>query len=388
MIELVAEIRQQAEQHSAEFIEELQRLVMIDSGTYDKAGVDRAGELLRTLLAGIGCSIEVFPNAELGDNFTATLQGSGERRLMVVGHFDTVYPDGTTEERPFRIEGERAYGPAVIDMKGGLVLGYYAMRILRDLAPNRFAEITFVANSDEEIGSPTSRALIEETSRRMDAVLVLEPGRAAGGVLLTRKGVGMYRIDVHGRASHAGAAPRDGRSANLELAHKIIALHELNDFDSGTTVSANVMRGGTARNVIPAEASVDIDVRVSTIAEAERIDSAIRAITARSWVDGTTASVTGGLNRPPMEKSAGTEAVAEVAKQIVADLGLEFEELTSGGGSDGNFTAAIGVPTLDGLGPYGGSPHSVDEFLVVSSIPSRLALVAAILANAPKRVAI
>lgn len=381
----LGEIRARASAYHEEYLQDLGRIVNIDSGTFDKAGGDRAGALLQGLLKGLGCTITTHPNTELGDNFTATLTGSGERRLMLLGHFDTVYPAGTAAERPFTIRDGRGYGPATMDMKGGLILGYYAMRILVDMGYDDFAEITFVANSDEEIGSPTSRPLIESEAARMDAVFVLEPGRAPGGVLATRKGVGMYEMTVHGRAAHAGASPRDGRSANLELAHKVIALHDLNDFGVGTTVSANVMRGGSRRNVIPDEAHVEIDVRVPTKAEAQRVHKKIEQIAARQWVPDTRTVLTGGLNRPPMEKVAGTKELLATARGIVGELGLAFEELTSGGGSDGNFTAAIGIPTLDSLGPVGRNAHSVDEWVDITTVPERLALVTALLMRAPAR---
>lgn len=379
-------IRDRAAGYLDDYLTDLEHLVNIDSGTYEKPGVDRAGAAFREMLKGIGCEAEIFPNSELGDNFVATLTGNGERRLMLVGHFDTVYPLGTTAERPFSIQNGRAYGPATCDMKGGLVLGLYAMRMLRDLGIDDFAEISFVANSDEEIGSPSSRELIEETCKRMDAVFVLEPGRSPGGVLATRKGVGMYELNVHGRASHAGASPREGRSATLEVAHKIIALNTLNDFEAGTTVSTNLLRGGTARNVIPAEAYAGIDVRVTSQAEAERVDSAIRAIADFATVPDTSSTLTGGLNRPPMEKSEGTIVLLDIARTIVDEMGNEYEELSSGGGSDGNFTAALGIPTLDGLGPVGRNAHSIDEYIETGSVADRLALVAGLLVRAPRRV--
>jgi glutamate carboxypeptidase len=384
-LDLLGEIRERASDCYDDYLQDLEQIVNIDSGTFDKAGVDAAGGLLRSWLESLGGKSTIHPNAELGDNFTTTLRGSGARRIMLLGHFDTVYPTGTTGERPLTIEDNRAYGPASMDMKGGLVLGYYALRILRDLRFDDFAEITFVANSDEEIGSPTSRELIQTEAARMDAVLVLEPGRAPGGVLATRKGVGMYQLEVAGRASHAGAAPKDGRSANLELAHKIIALHDLNGLDEGTTVSANIMRGGDRRNVIPASAYCEVDVRVSTAEAAGRVHGAIQEIAARQVVPDTITTLAGGLNRPPMEKVAGTDRLLETARQAIEGMGLEYQELTSGGGSDGNFTAAIGVPTLDSLGPVGRNAHSVDEYVELDSLVDRLALAVALLAHCPAR---
>jgi glutamate carboxypeptidase len=381
----IQDIRKRAGDHYDDYLRDLESIVNMDSGTFDRDGVNEAGDFLRSILADLGFEITVHPNEELGDNFVATLKGNGARRLMLLGHFDTVYPRGTVAERPLTIKDGRAYGPASMDMKGGMVLACYAVRILKDLGFDDFAEITFVANADEEIGSPTSRALIEREASRMDAVFVYEPGRAAGGVLATRKGVGMFELEVLGRAAHAGAAPQDGRSANLEMAHKIIALHDLNDFEVGTTVSANQMRGGDRRNVIPAHAHCAVDVRVPTKEEGERITHAIQAIAAGSTVPDTTTKLSGGINRPPMEKVDGTDALLDLSRRIVDELGLEFQELTSGGGSDGNFTAAIGVPTLDGLGPEGQNAHSIDEYVVLDSIVDRIALSAALLIDCPAK---
>jgi glutamate carboxypeptidase len=382
----IKDIKRRAAGYYDEYLADLERIVNIDSGTFDRDGVNEAGAYLRSILADLGCQITMHPNDELGDNFVATLTGRGSRRLMLLGHFDTVYPKGTTGERPFTIRDGRAYGPASMDMKGGMILACYALRILRDLDFDDFAEITFVANSDEEIGSGSSRKLIEDEASRMDAVFVFEPGRAAGGVLATRKGVGMFELDVHGVAAHAGASPRDGRSANLEMAHKIIALHDLNDFEIGTTVSANQMHGGERRNVIADFAHCGVDVRVPTAAEGERITAAIEAIAGQSVVPDTRTELTGGINRPPMEKVAGTESLLSLSRSIVAELGREYEELTSGGGSDGNFTAAIGVPTLDGLGPEGQNAHNAEtEYVVLDSIADRIALTTALLIDCPSK---
>jgi glutamate carboxypeptidase len=382
----IRNIQQRASDHYDAYLADLEKIVMIDSGTFDRDGVNAAGRFLQDILTDLGCEITVHPNEELGDNFVATLKGNGSRQLMLLGHFDTVYPAGTTAERPFTLRDGKAYGPASMDMKGGMVLACYALKILRDIGFDDYAEITFVANADEEIGSPSSRKLIEAEASRMDAVFVFEPGRAAGGVLATRKGVGMFELDVHGVAAHAGASPQDGRSANLEMAHKIIKLHDLNDFEIGTTVSANQMHGGERRNVIADYAHCGVDVRVVTGPEGERITQAIEEIAASQVVPDTRTVLSGGINRPPMEKVAGTEALLELSKSIVNDLGREYEELTSGGGSDGNFTAAIGTPTLDGLGPEGQNAHNAEtEYVVLDSITDRIALTAALLIDCPAK---
>jgi glutamate carboxypeptidase len=270
-------------------------------------------------------------------------------------------------------------------MKSGVLLGAYAIGLLGELGFDDFAEIVFVGNPDEEVGSPTSRVIIEREARDADLVLVLEPGRAPGSVLTTRKGVGMYRLRAIGISAHAGARPEDGRSAVLDLAHKTIALHALTDVEVGTTVNVGVVTGGTRRNVVPAEAELLVDLRAATAAEASRADAAIREIARVQHVEGVRVELSGGMNRPPMERAPGTEAALAVARSIVDELGLAFEENTSGGGSDGNFTASLGVPTLDGLGPVGGGAHALHEWIELGSLADRLALVAGLIAWGPAR---
>jgi glutamate carboxypeptidase len=300
----------------------------------------------------------------------------------MLGHHDTVYEFGTTSARPFRIVDQRAYGPGVMDMKGGVLLGAFAMRLLREAGAGPLPTVVFVGNPDEEIGSPTSRPVIESEARDAQLVLVLEPGREAGSIQTTRKGVGMYEMVVEGQSAHAGARPQDGRSAVLELAHKTIALHALTDFTRGTTINVGVVTGGSRRNVVPDHATALIDLRVSTAREAEAADSAIRSVSDRVFVNGTRTTVSGGMNRPPMEKCAGTERALAIGRSIVTEIGTQFEDVSSGGGSDGNFTAPLGIPTLDGLGPVGRNAHSPEEWLDVASLPERLALLAGLILRA------
>lgn len=383
--ELVGRLGARARSRAARYLRDLTRLVNLDSGTFDVPLVNQVGRVLAAMLERGGWRVERRPATGFGDHLVATMPGDRRRRVMLLGHFDTVYPAGTAATRSLAVRDGRAYGPGVLDMKGGLVLGIHAVELLGGFPDLARPDLVFVLNSDEEVGSPTSRQLIEETAHTADVVYVLEPGRQPGGVLATRKGVGMYTVTVHGRAAHAGAAPQDGRSAVLELAYKTVHWHQLNDVDKGTTVNVTVVRGGTRRNVIPELATAEIDVRVPSHDEAARVDQAIREIAARSWVPDTWAEVSGGLNRPPMEKLAGTLPLIELARACVASMELEFAELTSGGGSDGNFTAAVGVPTLDGLGPIGRGAHSPEEYIDLESIPARLTLLALLIALAPPR---
>ncbi len=370
-----------------EYLSDLEFFVNQDSGTHDRVLVETAGGYAESLFQLAGCQVEWVhsEDPDIADSYVATVQGSGQRRILMLGHHDTVFGAGTAAERPYRTDGKRAYGPGVSDMKSGVVLGAYAIRLLMDASFDDFAKITFVGNPDEEIGSPTSRGLIEREAEKADLVLVLEPGRAPGAIQTTRKGVGMFELVVTGRASHAGSQPEAGRSAVVELAHKTIALSELTNFDTGLTVNVGVVEGGTRRNVVPDAARALIDLRVASFEQSNDAVIAIEEVSEKTHVEGTTSILLGGLNRPAMEKNAGTEAALEVGWGIVRELGLDPQEISSGGGSDGNFTAALGVPTLDGLGPVGRDAHSVDEWIDLASLADRMTLVAGLIANAPTR---
>jgi glutamate carboxypeptidase len=369
------------------YLDDLRALVNLDSGTHDRILVETAGLHAAAIFEKSGCDVEWIKssNDDIADTYVARTKGTGESRIVMLGHHDTVFAAGTAAERPYRSDGARAHGPGVSDMKSGVVLGAYAIRVLREQGFQDFAEIIFVGNPDEEIGSPTSRRIIEEEARRADLVLVLEPGRAPGAIQTTRKGVGMFELEVTGRAAHAGSQPEAGRSAVVELAHKTLALSALTDFETGATVNVGLIEGGTRRNVVPERARALIDLRVVSGSQATDIVGQMESIAASTFVDGTSTILSGGLNRPPMEKSAGTQAALEIGWEIVSELGLEPQEISSGGGSDGNFTAALGVPTLDGLGPVGRDAHSVDEWIDLESIPARLALLAGLIARAPRR---
>ena len=277
----------------------------------------------------------------------------GARRL-VLGHFDTVWPKGTLERMPFRVEDGRAFGPGIFDMKAGLAI--FSSLMMAEVFSGRERSIPrpvwALFTSDEEIGSPTSRSLIEYVARECAYVLVLEPPLSDGSLKTARKGVGRFRLDVQGKASHAGVAPQDGRSAIVELAHQVLRIQDMQDPTAGTTLNVGVIQGGTTANVVPAQALAEIDVRVTSPAESERIMRAfqtLRPVTADVQV-----AVSGQFTRPPMERSPAIAALFEQAQRIGRGLVLELTEGSTGGGSDGNFTAALGIPTLDGLGARGG----------------------------------
>ncbi|MDQ6906504.1 MAG: M20 family metallopeptidase [Chloroflexota bacterium] len=386
-------IRERARGMREEYLRDLKRIVDMDSPTDDKAGVDAVGRIVRGWLEAGGGAVESFPQTERGDHLRATWQGTeGSPTVVLVGHIDTVYPTGSVAQRPFTISGNRATGCGVSDMKSGILSGIYALRILRDL-DIPLPTVRFVINTDEEVGSLTSRALIEETAKGADAAYILEPGRAVGPgcVVTTRKGIGLYDLRVAGKAAHAGGEPWRGRSANLEMAHKIIALHALTTpglsagNTEGTSVNVGVVRGGSRRNVVAAEAYAEIDVRVPTAAAIAEIEAAMRAIAAHATVPDTTAALTGGINRPPMERTDAQDRLLAIAGEILGGWDIPVEAIGTGGGSDGNFTAAIGTPTLDALGPMGGGAHSPEEYMSLPSLPDRIALVASLIAETVSR---
>lgn len=297
--------------------------------------------------------------------------GGGDHQVVLIGHYDTVWPVGTLTERPFAVDGGIATGPGCFDMKAGIVQLVEALAALDDLAG-----VTVLLTADEEIGSLTSRALIEDLARDAAAALVLEP--SVDGMLKTaRKGTGMYTLRVHGRASHAGLEPEKGANALLGLASILPAVAALGRAELGTTVTPTVASAGTATNVVPALATVEVDVRIAVPDESDRVDKEIRALL--TSVPDTTVSVEGGLNRPPMPRSASAQLLVR-AQRCAADLGLgPLDGVAVGGGSDGNFTAAVGTPTLDGLGAVGAGAHAVDERVVVATMPDRAALLAALI---------
>ncbi|HEX7119907.1 MAG TPA: M20 family metallopeptidase [Longimicrobiales bacterium] len=331
------------------------------------------------VLAAAGASIEWVDAPGRGRHLVARVPGreAALEPVVVLGHLDTVHPRGTLAERPFRVVGGRAEGPGTYDMKAGLALVAEALLLFHETGTAPRRPVTVLVTCDEEIGSGTSRALIEATARGAAAVLVPEPPLPGGAAKTGRKGVAGYRILTHGRASHAGLEPEKGVNAILELAHQTIRAMALAEPDRGTTISVGRTGGGTATNVVPAEAWAELDVRFTTVAEQRRVDDALRALT--PVLPGARVTVEGGENRPPLEQTAGVLRLYRHARALAAELGFELGEGVAGGASDGNFTGALGVPTLDGLGPMGGGAHSVDEHVVVADLTRRAALYARLL---------
>lgn len=381
MKELIAYIGSK-ERHLLEFLEQI---VNIDSGSYDKAGVDYLGSVLEERFALLGFSVERIPQKEFGDHLICHKPGTGQNRILFLGHMDTVFPAGTANSRPFRVENSRAYGPGVLDMKGGIVCLFYALEALKATGHASYGLMTMnvVFNSDEEFFSPTSRRIIENQARQAHTVCVFEPSRPGGEYVIRRKGAAKYTLTVRGRAAHAGAQPEQGRSAIGELAHKIIALHALTDFTIGTTLNVGIIRGGERSNVVPDKAYAEIDLRVSDIEEAERIHTCIRDIAMRRTIPDTNADLTGELVFPPMEQTPQAKRLFEAVQEAGRSLGLELRGISSGGVSDGNYVSQF-APTIDGMGPQGSEAHSDREFIEVATLTERSKVTALFLASWPE----
>jgi glutamate carboxypeptidase len=352
---------------SASLLDELAALVEVespsDSDTATRAAADALDDLLLRRLGRRG----QWVGADRGH---LLWRGDGPVRVLLLGHVDTVWPFGTLARWPFEVRDGKATGPGAFDMKAGLVQGVAALAELDDLDG-----VALLATTDEEVGSPTSRQLVEDTARGCAAVLVLEP--SAGGALKTaRKGVSNYELVVHGRAAHAGLEPEKGANAAVELAHQLLAVLPLADAGVGTTVTPTLLSGGTTTNTVPAAARVALDVRALLPAEQQRVDAQLRALVAQ--VPGCRLELLGGVNRPPLDPAAGAELFAR-AQRIAADLGMPvLQGVRVGGASDGNFTAGIGIPTLDGLGAVGDGAHAEGEHVLVDAMPERAALVRAL----------
>jgi glutamate carboxypeptidase len=356
----------------------LRALVEQESPSHRKAAVDRLGGLLAEELARLGGRVTRHPGGEFGDHLQADFAGGGGRPVLLLGHFDTVWELGTLQRMPFRVEEGRAWGPGTFDMKAGIVLMLEAVRGLRELRGGLPRPVTVLLNADEEVGSTSSRPVTERLAKQSAAVLVCEPAGPGGVVKTARKGVGGFQLKVTGRAAHAGLDFEKGASAILELARQVEKVSDFTDLRRGLTVSVGVIRGGTRTNVVPAEAEAEVDVRVARAADGTRLEKRFRAL--KPFDRRCRLEVTGGINRPPLERTAAVAALFKKAQQLSQELGLgRLKEVAVGGGSDGNFTAGLGIPTLDGLGGVGEGAHALHEHVVVAELPRRAALLAALI---------
>ncbi len=363
-----------------QLLETLRRYVEIESPSTDKTAVDRFGAEVAADLRVLGASVEVSAQTSAGDHWVGRI-GAGPNGILILCHLDTVHTSGAISRNPIRIQDGRFYGPGATDMKASIVMTLTAIRALiqNNKLPPR--PITALFTSDEEVGSGSSRALIEQLAKGSALTLCMEPALGDGSLKTSRKGIGNFDVIARGRATHAGTDHENGVNAIEEMAHHILAIQRLTNYETGTTVNTGVVGGGTRSNVVPDECRLEVDVRVVTPPDADAVCAAITSL--KPINPKTTLTVTGGLNRPPMPRTETIARTFETAKQIAAGLGLHLTEGGTGGGSDANFVAPLGAPLLDGLGPIGNGAHSEREHVLIKSLPERTALLAALLSEWP-----
>lgn len=352
---------------NAQTLEILSLLVQMETPSGDASKSAAFAAAYSDMLCEAGCNVDEIPS-ETGVSLLAKYNDAGGAPLLIITHSDTVWPKGTLETMPFRIDGDRAYGPGVYDMKASLAMMLQVFRTLQCDRP-----VYLFVSCDEESGSITTRSAIESLASRSMAALVLEPPLPHGGVKTARKGIGSFKLKATGRAAHAGLEPERGISAILELSHQIIALHDLNDSSTGVSLNVGVVSGGSLINVVPAEATAEIDVRCWTLEDQRRVERQILGL--KPHLEGARLEVTGSFKRPPMERSDSVVQLYNLARGIGKEIGLRLTEGAAGGGSDGNFIAALGKPVLDGLGPEGAGAHAPNEHIIVSKLPQRATLV-------------
>ncbi len=358
-----------------QYLEELKYLVNIDSGSHTPEGVKKVAEFFRDKYNALGLKAELLQFSEkAGPCLQVTNSDKCEYDVLLVGHMDTVFPEGTVKARSFKIDGDKAYGPGVIDMKSGLLSMYYAIEYLVKNDKLAGKSICVFQNSDEEISSAYSNPKITELSKVSKAAFVLEPARPNGALVKERKGLAKYNIELIGKAAHAGVDPKSGISAINELAHWITELHSLTDFVIGTTLNVGVVSGGTVANVVAEHATAQVDLRYKIPSEIDRVESKIEELIQNPKTVGIKATAIKAGHRPPMNMSPESEKLIELVKEVAKDLNMELDFVGTGGGSDANFISAMGVPVLDGMGPVGGGSHGVNEYIEISSIEPRLNL--------------
>jgi glutamate carboxypeptidase len=368
-----------------QILEMIGQLVRVESPTEDWAAVNRCVSLVEGWIEASGGKSQRRKQKAAGDLLVGQFgpAARGSKPLMLLGHLDTVWPMGTLKKMPFRISQGRAWGPGVLDMKAGVVMALSALRILLE-SGQLTRQVVFLLNSDEETGSQHSRALTESLAKKSEAVFVLEPAQAPNAAYKTaRKGVGNYRLQVHGVPAHSGVDFSQGHSAILELGRQIERASAFTDLARGITVNAGVVGGGTRSNVVPAEAWAEFDVRIAKLRDVEKLDRRFRSL--RPIDRHCRLEVTGGLNRPPMERTPGTVKLFRRAATLARGLGFELAEAATGGGSDGNFTSALGIPTLDGMGAVGEGAHADSESILLEALVPRTALLAAMIGGLPLR---
>jgi glutamate carboxypeptidase len=370
-----------------QFIKDLETIVNIDSGTLNAPGVEKIIAFFQDRFSQLGWRTKIysFEEGKVPCLEAANADPSAADTVFdffFIGHMDTVFLEGEAQKRPFSIDGNHAKGPGVCDMKGGLVAILHVMETLQQFGVAEKLSLCIGFNSDEEIGSSASRAWLEDIATKSKRVFIFEPCRVGGQRVLQRKGGGGYEIICHGKAAHAGVEPEKGINAVVELAHQILEITSFADPEAGTTVNVDMIQGGTKANVIPDYAKAVVDVRVADAGEKNRIEACFQQIAQHTHVSGVHVETRGGINRPPMVPSEKTLKLWEQIAEIGTRLGQEMKLIATGGGSDGNFTSALGIPAIDGLGPRGGSAHSQDEFLDLESINSTVKLICEICKSA------
>ena len=365
-----------------EMVASTREIVVRESPTHDKRACDELSEYLAHEFECLGGEIRVHRQREAGNHLQASFAGRDHRRpVLLLGHLDTVYELGTLEKMPWSERQGRLYGPGVFDMKAGIVQMMFALWALRETCGGLARPVKVLLVSDEEAGSATSRAITEKVARQCAAVLVCEPSGPGGALKTARKGVGAFQLRVIGRAAHSGLDFEKGQNAILELAHQIQALSAMTDLERGITLNVGVVRGGTRTNVVPGEASAELDLRIvhmSDGAEMERRVRQLRAVNSKCKLE-----IAGGINRPPLERTEQVAVLFSRARSIAHEIGFRLREIAVGGGSDGNFTAGIGVPTLDGLGAAGDGAHAAHEHVIAAELPRRAALLAGLIQAIP-----
>jgi glutamate carboxypeptidase len=368
------------QKQQTKIVKTIRQLVEIESPSDVKQAVDRLGTVLASRFAELGGRVRVHSAEKFGNHLQVDFKGHGPRDqkpVLLLGHMDTVYPIGTISKMPCRVIKDRLHGPGVLDMKSGIALALHAIEAMLKWNKGKLQrDVTILLVSDEEVGSTSSRAITETLARQSSAVLVLEPAQGLA-VKTSRKGICEYTVKVTGKAAHAGLDFEKGQNAIVELAKQIWQISQLVDIRRGITVNVGKVSGGTRANVVPAEAMALIDVRVSRMSDGLDIDGKLRSL--KPFNRNCQVAVSGGMNRPPMERTEGVAALYEKASIVADELGLKLEEAAVGGGSDGNFTAALAIPTLDGLGGVGEGAHAEHESVVISELPRRAALLSGLI---------
>lgn len=371
---------EQAQKAGLDLLARLEPLVNIDSGTGDREGLTKVENLVIEQLKSVGADVKTIKaTPSVGRNILATIQGTGKGKILLLAHTDTVFKEGTAAQRPFKVVDGKAYGPGVMDDKGGILLGFEALKILQELNFQKFGTITFLLNPDEEKGSLGSRELIKETAKNHDVTLVLEFGSPFDKVTSWRKGIGYYGFEVKGRAAHAGAEPEKGCNALLEAAHQTLQLRKLGDPKKQTTVNFTVFQAGDRLNAIPDFAKVQADVRVLEAQEYIRLERDFDRLVKNKLLPCTEIEVLAERGRPPFPPNPKTNALVKKAQAIYQEIGLKLGVEGSGGGTDGNYAASVGTATLDALGPVGGGAHSPDEYIDLERLTPRIYLLTKLL---------